>query len=176
MLFVLAVALGWYGLCVWRVPFHGPRTGLVVDAQTGAPIPNAVVQVSWYRYDRPFGPSAEEQTASDGKFVSVSAKTDTQGLFTLERPARRNGFFGADMYVWIVASGYIDTVFVETGHPGPLEDKTATDPLRDTYWHRRMPVRVVVKLRPAEPVLEAALQRGSPELRARALELLHPDR
>ncbi|MFH1112766.1 MAG: carboxypeptidase-like regulatory domain-containing protein [Pseudomonadota bacterium] len=148
------------------LPFPGPYQGTVTDAQTGKPLPGAVVEAEWWCHDNPLpdGPGSF--------FVRSSTVTDDHGAFRTPRETRRGGLFGCSFVLKITAQGYIPVgmILVHSGETLPASTKAY--PFIHTSAFTEFPQEVQVKLVPDVPVFLKALQSGVPLYRKVAREKL----
>ena len=109
---ILALVLVVAYLLVRPLPLPCPKTGQVVDAETGAPVADAVLEYKWTLYDYPMlGGAGSYQ-------IRGTTTSDGNGRFTLSVPSHRRGVWDTEMYPPMVrAKGY---------HPFTLSDWPAS--------------------------------------------------
>ncbi|MEW6265896.1 MAG: carboxypeptidase-like regulatory domain-containing protein [Thermodesulfobacteriota bacterium] len=150
VLFVLV--LGFYS----SLPFPGPFEGIVLDATTGQSIPGANVTANWWCHNNPLPDGPGHFT------LSLSAKTGQDGRFKIKKQTNRGGLFGSSFSLTATAKGYINSVWVVDPKGTPLPRSTVNYPLVDTSLHTSLPGTLLIKLKPAEPVLRQAIKSDDP--------------
>ncbi len=153
------------GNLVRPLPFSGPNNGVVTDIKSQKPISHATIEASWWCHDS-FWPDIP------GSFyVRAYGITDTMGRFTLTKPNRRSGWFGASFHLTISARGYLPVIiFVAEKHP--LPSATIEWPFHQAQAFPSMPKSLNVALTPAVPVLIETLKSTNPNHQAYAAEIL----
>ena len=138
------------------LPYPGPYNGTVIDAQTGKPISDAVVEAQWWCHDSPIPDSG------GSFFVRSSTLTDGRGHFRLKKETSRGGLFGSSFVLKVSSDGYIPVCILADPSNTPLPESTESYPFIDTTQVREYPAEVLVKLKPAVPVWLKAIRSGVP--------------
>ncbi len=159
---VLYVAARW----LYPLPFSGPWSGQVIDAETGEPIARARVRLQWTCYDSPLPDGG-------GMFVVGSTHiTNATGRYTFTVPSGRAGFSSTMFTVHVRAPGYIEQVVILDPENRPLPPETAAWPFTETTVRTEMPPTMDFALAPATPVYLEALTSNDPVVRRTAREEL----
>ena len=127
-----------------------PIVAQVVDSSSGQPIAAAVIAAIWRRIDPISG-------RWDGVFLALETTTDREGKFKVQAWGPRSSANAVldrrDPELWVIARGYIVTVFDETG---PAECLSST---RGDVLPFKLPPSQIVNARPRDFAREA--QAGS---------------
>jgi hypothetical protein len=161
----LVVTRAWPEL-FFPLPFTGPRNGRVLDAATGQAIAGATILAEWWCHDNPLPDGPGHYT------IRTEVKSDQNGVFKLNPPARRRGWFGTSFTLQVSAREYIDAVLIVDPENTPLPPQTAAWPFAETSIHQALPETLTIQLQAAKPVIQNALSSPDPLIRQAAQEKL----
>ena len=157
---------GWIGSLVHPLPFDGPKSGKVVDAERGRPVAGARITAIWGCWDFPYPHIAEY-------FVYSHTISDRNSHYEIKKPERRGGWFGGSFSLDIQAGGYIPAGFYQRlGKAGDDGTKTQAYPFMTVAAFSRFPETLDISLIPAKSVLLKELGSDNPDYRSIAARML----
>jgi len=166
LLWVLVLSRGRAAAILFSLPHGLPETVIVHDAETGKPLPGALVRAEWWCHDNPL------PDAPGSFFVTSETVTDEDGRAAPTLPDDRGGWFGCSLAVTISKPGYVPAGVLVDPSNFPLPESEASWPFRATTVVPRVPETLEVSLAPALPVYLAALFNDDPLVRTVAAEEL----